>query len=149
MTVTQPAQRCFVHILKFFVLGSILVAPLSFAEVPPGTDAEIRERLKPAGSLCRVGEDCGTAAAVAATGPLTGQQVYDKFCFACHAAGVSGAPIFGNADQWKPRVAKGMDELMKSTLNGLNAMPAKGTCVTCADEELKGAVQYMLDGNAG
>jgi cytochrome c5 len=132
------------------LLGSILLAPLSFGEAAPsGTEAQIRERLTPDGSVCRTGQDCGTAVAAAATGPLSGQQVYEKFCFACHATGVSGAPTLGDAEQWAPRTAKGLDALMQSTLNGLNAMPAKGTCVTCSDDELKAAVQHMLDGSAG
>lgn len=148
--MTQPARTRIVRALQALILGSMLVAPWSFGEaVPPGTEAQIRERLQPAGTVCRSGQDCGTATAAVATGPLTGQQVYDKFCFACHASGVSGAPTFGNAEQWAPRAAKGMDALMQSTLNGLNAMPAKGTCATCSDDELKGAVQHMLDGSAG
>lgn len=146
----QPVLFLTVRTLKSILLGSLLLAPLAVAEVaPPGSEAQIRERLKPAGELCRTGQDCGTASAAVATGPMTGQQVYEKFCFACHASGVSGAPTLGNAEQWGPRAAKGMDALMGSTLNGLNAMPAKGTCATCSDEELKGAVQHMLDGSAG
>lgn len=121
----------------------VALAPLASA-VPPGTADDIRERLKPAGTLCRAGDDCGTATAAAASGPLSGEQVYNQFCFACHASGVSGAPILGDADQWAPRVAKGMEALMDSTLNGLNAMPAKGTCATCSDEELQAAVEHML-----
>ncbi len=121
----------------------VALAPLASA-VPPGTADEIRERLKPAGSLCRAGEDCGTATAAVASGPLSGEQVYNQFCFACHSSGVSGAPILGDADQWAPRVAKGMEVLMNSTINGINAMPAKGTCATCSDEELQAAVEYML-----
>ena len=124
-------------------LAFLLLAPLASA-VPPGTADEIRERLKPAGSLCRTGEECGTATAAVATGPLSGEEVYNQFCFACHATGVSDAPLLGNAEQWGPRVDKGMDVLMQSTLNGLNAMPARGTCATCSDEELQAAVEHML-----
>ena len=124
-------------------LAILLLAPLASA-VPPGTADAIRERLKPVGSLCRAGEECGTATAAVATGPLSGEEVYNQFCFACHATGVSDAPLLGNAEQWGPRVDKGMDALMQSTLNGLNAMPAKGTCATCSDEELQAAVEHML-----
>ena len=129
-------------------LTVVLCALIGFAPmvsaVPPGTADEIRDRLQPAGSLCRAGEDCGTAAAVVASGPLSGEQVYQQFCFACHATGVSDAPLLGDVAQWEPRIAKGMDVLMDSTLNGLNAMPARGTCVNCSDEELQAAVEHML-----
>jgi cytochrome c5 len=36
---------------------------------------------------------------------------------------------------------------MASTLNGINAMPAKGTCMTCTDADLQAAVEYMVDGS--
>jgi cytochrome c5 len=63
----------------------------------------------------------------------------------CHATGAAGAPRFGNGGEWAPRIAKGMDALMVSALNGLNAMPPRGLCATCSDAELQAAVQYMVD----
>ncbi len=71
------------------LLGLLLVG-VAFA-VPPGTDEQIRERLQPFGDLCKAGEECGSVTAAASSGPLTGEEVYNKFCFACHAAGVGGA----------------------------------------------------------
>jgi len=124
-------------------LVAVVVGVYTYA-VPPGTTEEIAERIKPFG-VCRAGDDCGNAAAAVASGPLSGQQVYDQFCFACHNAGVGGAPLLGDAGQWQPRIDKGMDALMASTLNGINAMPAKGTCMNCSDDELQAAVDYMLD----
>lgn len=113
--------------------------------VPPGSDDDIRARLEPFGSLCRAGEDCGTAAATADSGPKSGEEVYSQFCFACHATGASGAPLLGDAAAWASRVDKGMDVLMASTLNGLNMMPPKGTCMGCSDDELQAAVTYMVE----
>ncbi|MGE0621768.1 MAG: cytochrome c5 family protein [Pseudomonadales bacterium] len=113
--------------------------------VPPGSDDDIRARLEPFGSVCRAGEDCGTVAATAAGGPKSGEEVYNQFCFACHATGASGAPLFADSEAWAPRVDKGMETLMASTLNGLNMMPPKGTCMGCSDDELEAAVTYMLD----
>ena len=132
-------QRSLFASILFLLAGVYVFA------VPPGTDDEIRTRLEPFGSVCREGDDCGTASAAASSGPLSGQQVYDQFCFACHATGVGGAPLFGDAGQWAERRDKGMDALMASTLNGINAMPAKGTCMNCSDDELSAAVTYILD----
>jgi cytochrome c5 len=119
--------------------------------VPPGNADEIRARTAPMGQLCRAGENCGggsatTAATSGAAGGgvgMTGKQIYDQYCFACHATGVTDAPRFGNADDWAPRIAKGMDTLMLSTINGFNIMPPKGTCMSCSDDELRSAVHYM------
>ena len=127
------------------VMTVFLSQPLMADAVPPGTDDDIRERLSPFGSLCRAGDDCGSAAAVADTGPLSGEAVYNQFCFACHATGASDAPIYADADAWSPRIAKGMDALMTSTLNGIGMMPPKGTCMNCSDEELQAAVDYMVE----
>ena len=114
------------------------------AEVPPGTDAEMRARTQPVGELCKSGEACGQAAAATSGGQArTGEEIYKQFCSACHATGVAGAPIHGNAEQWAPRIAKGEDALWQSLIHGLNAMPPKGTCMNCSDEELHAALNYM------
>ena len=127
------------------ILGSVMVSVAAYA-VPPGSAEEIRRRLEPFGTVCRAGESCGQATAVAAAGgPMSGQQVYDQFCSTCHRTGVGDAPILGNAEQWSARIAKGIDELMASTFNGLNAMPPRGTCMGCSDTELSEAVDYMVE----
>lgn len=113
--------------------------------IPPGTDDEIRARLEPFGTLCRSGDECGSTGPAVASGPQSGEEVYNQYCFACHAAGVGGAPLFADAGQWTPRIDKGIEVLYSSTLNGINAMPAKGTCMNCSDDELKATVDYMVE----
>lgn len=131
-------------------LGCALVAAGALADrVPPGTDAQIRERLQPFGSLCRAGEDCATSGAAvmadAGGGAMSGEQVYEQFCGTCHRIGVAGAPVLGDVAGWEPRLAKGMETLWDHTLNGFNGMPAKGACATCSDDELRAALDYMVE----
>ncbi len=114
--------------------------------VPPGTDDEIRARLAPFGVVCRAGDECGVSSVAAATGPLSGKQVYDQFCFACHMTGVGDAPKLDDAAAWADRQTKGMDTLWDSLVNGIGAMPAKGTCMSCSDDELKEVLDYVLAG---
>ncbi len=131
---------------RFFAALVLFAAGVASADrVPPGTDAQIKERLKPAGELCKQGEPCAQAVAAAATGGggRSGEQVYNQFCFACHATGVGGAPKMGHPDDWAPRLAKGDDAIWNSVIHGLNAMPPKGTCMNCSDDELKAAIEYM------
>jgi len=73
-----------------------------------------------------------------------GKNIYDTKCFLCHAAGVAGAPKFGDKEAWAPRIAKGTDALMHTVMNGLNAMPPKGTCMDCSEADLKAAMEYMV-----
>ena len=84
-----------------------------------------------------------------ATGSLAaaadGQQIYQQSCQSCHAAGVAGAPKLGDKDAWAPRIATGMDAIMTSVMNGKNAMPPRGACGSCSDDDLKAAAEYMMD----
>lgn len=136
---------------KLFTLMSIAgVAALMSSSVSAigQSPEEIANRIAPVGNVCIVGEECAVASAAAASssdGPRTGEALYNQFCTACHSIGVAGAPKFGNAGDWAPRVAKGFDSLMGNALNGLNAMPPRGTCSDCSDEEIKGAIEYMVD----
>src|SRR5690606_13488885 len=51
---------------------------------------------------------------------------YQQSCGICHAAAVAGAPKSFDKAAWEPRLAKGMDALVASVTNGLNAMPPRG-----------------------
>ena len=73
------------------------------------------------------------------------ERVYMQNCWACHNSGAAGAPKVGNAADWAPRIEKGMDTLLANATNGLNAMPAKGLCFTCTEDDLKALIQYMVD----
>ena len=78
------------------------------------------------------------------TASADGQKIYQKSCQACHAAGIAGAPKLGDKAAWAPRIAKGNDALLLSVTNGLKAMPPKGTCMSCSEDELRAAVEYMV-----
>jgi len=74
----------------------------------------------------------------------TGDEVYKTKCFVCHMAGVANAPKLGDKAAWAPRIATGMDAMMQTVINGKGAMPPKGTCMDCSNDELKAAVEYMV-----
>jgi cytochrome c5 len=78
------------------------------------------------------------------TASAAGQNIYQKSCQACHATGAAGAPKLGDKDAWAPRIAKGNDALLSSVKNGLKAMPPKGTCMSCSEDELRAAMEYMV-----
>ena len=68
---------------------------------------------------------------------------YNRSCAACHVSGVAGAPKSHDVAAWESRVAKGMDALVASVKNGLNAMPPTGLCADCSDEEYQELITYM------
>jgi len=84
------------------------------------------------------------AAAAPAGGKPDGKKVYDTACAVCHAAGVAGAPKFGDKAAWAPRLKPGIDALHTNALKGKAAMPAKGGNASLADADVKAAVDYMV-----
>jgi cytochrome c5 len=84
------------------------------------------------------------------TAPLTGPQVYNEICQLCHAApGVGGAPVFGDAAAWAPRLEQSADVLQDHVINGYTGqagfMPPKGGRLDLSDGEILGALDYMLE----
>ena len=86
----------------------------------------------------------------AVAAPLTGSQVYRAVCIACHAPpGVGGAPALGDGNAWAARIAQGKDTLIDHALHGFSGstgiMPMKGGRIDLSDEEIIGAVEYMVE----
>ena len=120
----------------------LLVAGAVFAE------DKAAQNTAPVGQVCKQGEPCASAAAAGGAGGAakSGEEVFKSACTSCHSTGAAGAPKFGDAAAWAPRVAeKGKDGLYASALNGFKGMPAKGLCFACTEDELKAAVDYMVD----
>lgn len=123
-----------------------LTIAMPVAELDEVARDEIAERIKPAGTLCVAGEECAASDSVAvASGPRSGEQVFSSYCTACHTAGVLGAPKKGDKAAWDKRLADSgsFQALMHNAINGIRAMPAKGTCGDCSSDEISGAIQYM------
>ena len=128
--------------LKALILAAAtLVAAQAWAADDAQAD-KIRDRIKPVGTVC-VGADCGGAAVTAAAEPRSGEQVYNTACMACHAVGVLGAPKLGDKAAWNDKLAKGLDASLQIAIKGINAMPPKGNCLNCSDDELLAAIKFM------
>lgn len=126
-------------------------------------NSDLDSRIAPVGTVNTTGEVitiAGTAppaesppaiAATPAAGP--GEATYNKVCFACHAQGVAGAPKYGDAAAWAPRIAKGIETLHKHSLEGFQGeaglMPPKGGAVDMADDDVKAAVDFMVKAAQG
>lgn len=87
-----------------------------------------------------------------AAGPAAaadGQAVYDQACMACHNQGVAGAPKLGDVEAWADRIEKGKETLYENSIDGFQGdtgmMPPKGGFANLSDEEVKAAVDYMVE----
>ncbi len=116
-----------------------------------GAGSGVAEQTKPVGQINVAStETLRAPVQVAAAAPVkvNGQQVYQSACVACHGAGIAGAPKLGDASQWAKRIAKGLDTLYASAINGVQGsagvMPAKGGNPALSDAEVKAAVDYMV-----
>ncbi|WPC05335.1 c-type cytochrome [Pseudomonas benzenivorans] len=133
------------------LISKMLVAPAAVLALwavtaQAATNDEIAARLKPVGEVCVMGEECKGVEAVAASaggGARTADDIVAKHCGACHSAGVLGAPKIGDTAAWQARATNGIDGLLAHAISGLNAMPPKGTCGDCSDDELRGAIEKM------
>jgi len=75
----------------------------------------------------------------------TGKKVYEETCAACHATGVAGAPKFGVKEEWEPHLAEGREHLVQNAINGIDQMPPKGGNPALSEDEVRAAVNYMVD----
>lgn len=116
------------------------------AEAAVERDKLVAARVAPEGAL-QVGA-VAEAPAAAAT-EMSGAEVYGSACAACHAAGIAGAPKFGDAGVWGDRIAQGMELLVEHAINGYQGkdgyMPPKGGNAALTDDQVKAAVEHMVD----
>jgi cytochrome c5 len=132
------------NIFLFFLLVAM------HASAQGNDDVEIEQRIKPVGNVRIEGATQTTNTPTVLPENITpqekmtaGQETYQTYCATCHASGIAGAPKFRSVEDWKPRLAKGSETLLKNSIKGINAMPPKGTCAECADADLKAAIDYM------
>ena len=134
-------------------------------QADPAAKAAIAERIAPVAKVAIAGEDNSALAApdqaagsdqpaqqaAASSTELSGEEVYNMACVACHGAGIAGAPKYGDAATWAPRIAKGMDTLHKHSLEGFQGdtgfMPAKGGRIDLSDQAVMDAADYMVAGS--
>ena len=111
---------------------------LALGSSPKGDDESVNARIKPVARL----EIAGAPAT--AVGNRSGEALYQAVCSACHLAGIANAPKFGDKAAWAPRIALGLDGLLKSAIAGKNAMPPRGGS-DANDLELTRAIVYMAN----
>ncbi len=178
MTDSQFVKSFSIMIIALIVLALILIAlgvviggsidDKLRAQTEEYTQRIIAQRTQPVGDL-NVGEiaDEGTTVAMAnstnaqvqATSSQSGesetstghpgQAVYSKYCYVCHDVGLTGAPKPGDAQNWGPRIEKGIAVLYDGAINGFQGqrgiMPPKGGVSMLSDEEVQAAVDYLVE----
>ena len=130
------------------------------APPPAAQQQQIEERIRPIGQVVVAGEEVEdpfaeeevaevVPAEVPAPRELDGAEVYRVACAACHTPGIAGAPATGDDDAWAPRLEREFDTLVRRAIEGFQGdagfMPARGGHAHLTDEQVRDAVQYMVD----
>lgn len=119
----------------------------------------IAERLEAADSVCLAGDPCASGSssvpaantggsmqvAQADNGDFSPEAVYEQRCAMCHNTGMANAPMLDDSDEWASRLEeKGFDTIVQNSIDGINAMPPRGMCNDCTDEQMEELVEYMM-----
>ena len=153
--------------IGIYVLASAMAERTQEAQIKrdPAFQQRIEERIKPVVQVAIAGQDntglrdpggaapspaaTESTSAAASSADLDGEGVYQQACTACHGAGIAGAPKTGDAEAWSPRLDKGMDTLVTHAIEGFQGeagyMPPRGGNSSLSDEQVRDAVQYMVD----
>ena len=143
--IKTPRQLILAVFFAFVIpiFGIVLLVMYVTADQRPaaGSDAltpqAVEARIRPVGMV-----EVKDATDVASM--KTGEQVFGAQCTTCHTAGLLGAPKFGDATAWAPRIKTGYDALLHSALAGKGQMPPQGGG-DFSDYEIGRAVVYMAD----
>ena len=79
--------------------------------------------------------------------PNAGEKIFKEFCSACHSPNPQidiNAPHIGDKNIWHAYSKLGIDKLLDITIKGKGAMPARGGCFECNDEQLRQSINYIL-----
>jgi cytochrome c5 len=120
------------------------IAPVAQLAIDPNAQVAAAAPAPAQSAVASVSIPPPSAPAKAAAGAGSGKSTYDSVCHVCHAAGVAGAPKFGDKAAWAPRIKQGLAALHASALKGKGAMPPKGGNPSLSDADVAAAVDYMV-----
>jgi cytochrome c5 len=137
-----------IQIILVLIVGTLyLLAPKADKHHSDGSSESsmktAAETLAPVGAVAVKSDDNASTGAA-----RSAEALYKETCQTCHATGIANAPKLDDKAAWEPRVANGLDGLLKTAINGKGAMPARGGNPTISDEEMKSVILYMT-GKAG
>ena len=147
-SVCLAGQACVGTVAGAMTEASVADAAEPALEAAAATVAEVAEVAEEATeAAAEPAADAAPMEVAAAASEFDAAGAYQMSCNACHGTGAAGAPMLGDAGAWEARMEKGMEALMSNVINGVGAMPARGICMTCSDDDLQAIVNYMLAQN--
>ena len=142
-----------VMMITFYVIAAMVTNEGENAKTNVNT-ISVAELTKPVGQVAVAGEkleDTVVQNEIVADASAVGKSINGESIYNCHGIAALAAmiPQTGDTAAWEPRVKKGIDVLYASAINGytgeLGMMPAKGGNLALSDEEVKAAVDYIIN----
>jgi cytochrome c len=72
-----------------------------------------------------------------------GQTLYEQNCAVCHSSTVMGAPVIKDKNAWGSILEKGINNVYKNAIHGINGMPPRGG-TTLSDDKMKIITDYII-----
>lgn len=110
---------------------------------------QLQKRIAPVArvSIAGLSDGAGEPEPVPVAVAMSGEDIYNSSCVACHGIGIAGAPKVGDPEAWAPRIDQGLPTLYDHAINGYQGdsgmMPPKGGAMSLSDDDVKAAVDYM------
>lgn len=114
-------------------------------DIKVAEDGSIYFLVQNGGMIYRLHRDpTRTEAGVESKKKRNGKTVYSTVCSSCHSSKGPAMPVIGDTAEWSARLKSGKKALYQNAIEGKGAMPPKGFCEACTDEEIRRAVNYIL-----
>ncbi|MDA0225447.1 MAG: c-type cytochrome [Proteobacteria bacterium] len=155
-TFIKTPQQLIVVVLLALIVPIILIVltvrlVLDRPNADPGalTAEAVAARIQPVGRVDFSAAGAAPAAPASGGAPAAksapdGKKTYETACVACHLSGVANAPKLGDKSAWAPRLATGIDGLVKSVVTGKGAMPPKAGNPGLSEADIRATVEYMV-----
>ena len=137
--IKTPKQLIITVLLAFLVPVLLMIMLSQWVtgdkKITKENEQAVAERIKPVGSLVLAGPKI----------VLTGEQVYNMVCTACHGSGLAGAPKTGDKTVWAKLLKAGKEQLTKTAISGIRGMPPRGGNPELSDQEVEAAVVFIAN----
>ena len=149
MSLVLGLLAVFILVVYFVARAIIEETQNVFVKEDPTYQAELAKRIAPVArvSIAGLSDGAGEPEPVPVAAAMSGEDIYNSSCVACHGIGIAGAPKIGDPEAWAPRIKQGLPTLYDHAINGYQGdsgmMPPKGGAMSLSDDDVKAAVDYM------
>ena len=92
----------------------------AFVKEDSAYQEQLNKRIEPVGRVAIAGQSDEVEARESEPEPavaaMSGEDIYNSSCVACHGIGIAGAPMVGDTEAWAPRIDQGLPTLYEHAI---------------------------------